>query len=110
MKYVRNYFSFKGRANRTEFWIVTAIIAAIVLAPMFFFFDPYSDEARKYVNLAALITLWPYLAVQVRRWHDRNKSGWWVLLNFIPIIGFFWVLIENGFLVGTSSSQANRFG
>ncbi|OAD23398.1 membrane protein containing DUF805 [Candidatus Thiomargarita nelsonii] len=58
--------------------------------------------------IAPLILLWPGLATQVKRWHDRNKSGWWVLINLIPIIGWIWALIEVGFLPGTKGN--NRFG
>ena len=55
-----------------------------------------------------LIILWPAFAIQVKRWHDRDKSGWWVLINLIPIIGPLWALVEIGFLTGTEGS--NRFG
>jgi uncharacterized membrane protein YhaH (DUF805 family) len=55
-----------------------------------------------------LLLLWPTLAVSVKRWHDRNKSGWWVLAALIPVVGWLWVLIENGLLRGSAS--ANRFG
>ena len=48
------------------------------------------------------------IIVGIKRWHDRDKSGWWSLIAFIPLIGFLWVLIECGFLAGTSGS--NRFG
>ena len=48
------------------------------------------------------------LAVSVKRWHDRDKSGWWVLLNLLPVIGWLWALIDNGFLRG--SVGPNRFG
>ena len=40
------------------------------------------------------------LAVYVKRFHDRGKSGWWVLIAFLPLIGFFWILIELGMLAG----------
>jgi uncharacterized membrane protein YhaH (DUF805 family) len=46
--------------------------------------------------------------VQIKRWHDRDKSGWWVLINFIPILGGLWSLIECGFVKGTNGK--NRFG
>lgn len=107
MEYVKQYFTFKGCAMRTEFWIVMLIASIIVLIPAFLFFEPYSHEAKEYVNVAVLVTLWPVAAVQIRRWHDRNKSGWWILINFVPFIGFFWVLIENGFL--PSVDEGNRF-
>jgi uncharacterized membrane protein YhaH (DUF805 family) len=52
--------------------------------------------------------IWVGLAVQVKRWHDRNKSGWWVLVGFIPYIGGIWQIIECGCLRGTEGE--NRFG
>ena len=55
-----------------------------------------------------LLLLWPALAVSVKRWHDRGKSGWWVLVALIPFVGWLWLLIENGFLRGDPG--ANRFG
>jgi uncharacterized membrane protein YhaH (DUF805 family) len=50
----------------------------------------------------------PMIVVSIKRWHDRNKSGWWVLFAFVPVIGSIWVLVETGFLRGTTG--ANNFG
>jgi uncharacterized membrane protein YhaH (DUF805 family) len=47
-------------------------------------------------------------AVSVRRLHDRNKSGWWVLLYFVPVIGQIWLFLELGVLAGTPGP--NRYG
>lgn len=55
-----------------------------------------------------LLLVWPALAISVKRWHDRGKSGWWVLLNLVPVVGWLWALIENGFLRGTDGP--NRYG
>jgi len=44
----------------------------------------------------------------VKRYHDRDKSGWWILILFIPLVGFIWFLIELGCLPGTPGP--NRFG
>jgi uncharacterized membrane protein YhaH (DUF805 family) len=55
-----------------------------------------------------VLLIWPSLAVSAKRWHDRDKSAWWILVGLIPIIGNIWILIENGFLRGTEGS--NRFG
>jgi hypothetical protein len=49
-----------------------------------------------YIIMFSLI--WPSLAVQTKRWHDRNKSGWWNLILFIPIFGHIYATIELGFL------------
>ena len=54
------------------------------------------------------IFLYPTYAITTKRWHDRDKSGWWSLIGFIPIIGGLWMLIECGFLGGTDGS--NSFG
>lgn len=52
--------------------------------------------------------IWVDLANSVKRWHDRDKSGWWILISIIPIVGPIWALIECGFLPGTYGN--NRFG
>jgi uncharacterized membrane protein YhaH (DUF805 family) len=101
-------FSFKGRINRQSYWLFTLAMAAVILVPAFFYFGVGTETADTYVDAASLVLLWPVLAVQAKRWHDRDKSAWWVLINFIPVIGFFWSIIENGFLPGTPGQ--NRFG
>jgi uncharacterized membrane protein YhaH (DUF805 family) len=61
-----------------------------------------------FTGIFALLTLIPTIIVYVKRFHDRDKSGWWVLIGLIPIIGVIWLLIELGFLKGTPGP--NRFG
>jgi uncharacterized membrane protein YhaH (DUF805 family) len=58
--------------------------------------------------IALLLLAYPMIVVTIKRFHDRNKSGWWVLIAFIPVVGALWQLIECGFLPGTAGS--NRFG
>ena len=68
-----------------------------------------NETAISVITLIFYIPLmWVSLAVQVKRWHDRNKSGWWVLIGLVPLIGGIWALIENGFLAGDEAE--NRFG
>src|SRR5680860_792339 len=55
-----------------------------------------------------LITLIPAILVDIKRWHDRDKSGWWMLIVLVPIIGWIWFIVELGFLKGTPGP--NRFG
>jgi uncharacterized membrane protein YhaH (DUF805 family) len=59
-------------------------------------------------GIVALLALIPAIIVQLKRFHDRDKSGWWLLIGLIPIIGAIWLLIELGFLKGTPGP--NRFG
>jgi hypothetical protein len=55
----------------------------------------------------AILIIWPSLAVQAKRWHDLDKSAWWICINFIPILGSIWAFIELGFRKGTAGE--NRF-
>jgi uncharacterized membrane protein YhaH (DUF805 family) len=48
------------------------------------------------------------LAISIKQWHDRGKSGWWVLIGLIPFIGAIWALIETGFLEGDPGD--NQYG
>ena len=99
-------FSFKGRISRKPFWIFNL---CVFLAGLIFglFVEPTEELNRSHV-LFMIWILWPSLAVQAKRWHDINKSAWWLLLNAIPIAGPIWALIENGFLPGTPGD--NKFG
>lgn len=101
-------FSFKGRIPRQSYWLFTLASAVIMFGPAIFFFGFGTDSADTYLDVCAFVLLWPVLAVQVKRWHDRDKSGWWVLVNLIPIVGSIWSLLENGFLMG--SPGTNQFG
>ena len=55
-----------------------------------------------------LSMLWPALAIYAKRWHDRDKSGWWTLITLVPLVGPIWATVECGFLPGTVGQ--NRFG
>lgn len=93
------YFSLEGRVNRKAYWlllILPALIVGIVAAIIVFNFPDLAWIEPAFT----ILMIWPSIAVQVKRWHDRDKSGWWVLIGFIPIIGPIWALIENGFLSG----------
>jgi uncharacterized membrane protein YhaH (DUF805 family) len=102
-------FSFQGRINRAKFWLglvllwaASAILSAILLATR--------DSAflQIVLGLISLALIWPGLAISIKRWHDRDKSGWWVLIALIPIIGAIWALVETGFLPGTPGP--NQYG
>ena len=82
-------FGFQGRANRAKFWLVALgiLVVEVILFAVILVF--------------VVIATWISIAVAVKRYHDRNKSGWWVLIVFVPVIGGLWYLIECGFLRGT---------
>ena len=101
-------FSFEGRISRQTYWLFIVATMVVCLLPMYFLFGDNVEGASHYLNVMSVLLIWPSLAVQAKRWHDRDKSGWWILINFIPIIGWLWALIENGFLKGTEGP--NRYG
>ena len=122
---LRKYKDFTGRASRREYWffflfssvaaIVLGIVAAIIGVIAEFVIGLASDEAGEIVGnfvgglilFAGLLALFlPNIAAGARRLHDTNKSGWLLLLNFIPV-GNIVVLVLLG-LKGTDGP--NRFG
>lgn len=76
----RKYAEFNGRASRAEFWWWVLFMVIISIAAHLF--------GETVGSLVALATLLPYLAVTSRRLHDINRSGWWQLIGFIPLIGW----------------------
>lgn len=107
----KKYATFEGRARRSEYWyfMLFYFLAVVVLTFIDVFTGMYSEEYG-FGLLSALFmiaTIIPSLAVTVRRLHDTDRSGWWVLLNLIPIVGVLIVLV---FTVLDSQPGANRFG
>jgi len=101
-------FQFEGRINRAKFWwgVGALVVGYIILGVVYGLID--SGAIRGLLALVYLAFIWPSLAISIKRWHDRDKSGWWVLIGFIPIIGPIWALIETGFLEGTKGP--NQYG
>lgn len=113
MDFKKFYFSPEGRINRQQFWLwlilpLTAI--EILLVAVDVMTGNYNQKLGIGVlsGIFALASLIPAVIVYIKRFHDRDKSGWWVLIGFIPVIGAIWLLIELGFLQGTPGP--NRFG
>lgn len=103
-------FSFKGRISRSTFFKYWLLLAAFVLLGSII--DLLIPEEREIVTVAfSFVQLWPNLAIFVKRWHDRNRSLWFVLLALIPFVGvvaIIWILVEIFFVKGTDGP--NPFG
>ena len=106
-------FTAQGRISRSEFWKGVAILvtAAVVMAILAVLVREIS-ALRLLVLLLnmviAIAQLFVGFFLGIKRYHDRNKSGWWVLIGVIPIVGQVWYFVETGFLRGTIGP--NRFG
>ncbi|TRW22879.1 DUF805 domain-containing protein [Flavobacterium zepuense] len=105
LKVVRdNYANFEGRARRSEYWyftlcnfIVIAILAALVYVSSIFTFV---------YGLYALAVLVPSIGVAVRRLHDVNKSGWFYLLAFVPLVNIYILVL----FLTEGTTGPNEFG
>ena len=114
---LQRYADFQGRSRRMEYWMFTllVVIVAVVLVALAFALGGYSQGAPSGLGMLLfgllgifyLAILIPAIAVQVRRFHDRDMSGWFVLLNFVPYVGGLIVLV---FMLLEGTNGPNRFG
>jgi uncharacterized membrane protein YhaH (DUF805 family) len=105
------FTSFEGRIGRKTFWTGILVMFAVgfVAGVIDLVLGTANEDGVGVVGIiAALILIYPAIALYAKRWHDRGKSGWWTLIGLIPIIGGIWMLIELGILKGTSG--ANQYG
>jgi uncharacterized membrane protein YhaH (DUF805 family) len=93
------YVDFNGRASRPEYWyfVLFIVLGQICLGIVF----------RPLAAAFALAVLLPHLAVGARRLHDTDRSAWWLLLGFIPLIGAIVLLV---WFSQRGDEHANRFG
>ncbi len=118
----RRYTDFSGRSQRKEYWmfaLFTFVVTLVVLALMFAgmpamdeYGNPGDPGMMFYVGIGLLAlfglgSIIPSIAVQVRRFHDQDKSGWFVLLGLIPYVGGIVVFV---FMCLDGTRGANRFG
>ncbi len=108
---LKKYAVFSGRSRRREYWyfglfylIFYAVLAIVDAITGSFDFGSGMGIFSGILTLALLI---PSLSVTVRRLHDTGRSGWWILLALIPLIGFIILIV---FLAQDSEAGANRFG
>ena len=99
-----NYVNFSDRASRSEYWywILFIILAEIVTSII-----DYAIGAQVVTGIFGLATFLPSLGLAIRRLHDLDRTGWWVLLWFIPIIG--WIILLIWFCT-RGTIGPNRFG
>ena len=100
----KKYFNFKDRASRSEYWYFQILVFPIALWSQF----PSNTDSVLILQLILLFgVLIPAFSSGVRRLHDRDKSGWWILINFIPFVGWIILLIM---LAEKGTEGPNRFG
>lgn len=104
LKMWKNYFVFNGRSTRKDFWM--AFLMNIVVATSVGFVA----SSFKIYNLGTLYTLLmliPMWTLEVRRLHDINKSGWWLLISLVPFLGSIILIV---FLASPTFEDGNMYG
>ncbi|MCL9783538.1 DUF805 domain-containing protein [Vibrio sp. S4M6] len=127
-------FSFQGRLNRSIFWYWNVAYYVIIFLVVGLISKAFPMQSEWVSSIFLIVLLYPDLAVTAKRWHDRGKSNWWLLLNvpvvagrlLVPAAGAMdtsqiqvwgsilalvcgaWILIECGFLKGDESE--NQYG
>lgn len=102
------FLAVKGRVSRRTFWIygVAALLGLGLLGHALLGIAGVSrSNSEVIVNL---LLVWPAIAISAKRWQDRGRAPWWVLVSLVPIVGWLWALADNGFVRGTAGP--NRFG
>ena len=105
LEVLKKYAVFSGRAHRTEFWMFTLIniIIIVVLSVI----EGLLGSPGIVCLIYYLAVLIPSIAVTFRRLHDTDRSGWWILISLIPLIGAIVLLV---FIVQDSKSGENQYG
>jgi uncharacterized membrane protein YhaH (DUF805 family) len=121
------FTNMNGRIGRQSWWlglIALMVVEWIIIFVLSMLFGQsvtqevtdggfsYSSNLTPVGSIIALIVMIPFiwagLCVSAKRWHDRGKSAWWILIGLVPIIGGIWTLVECGFLRGTDGP--NQYG
>ena len=111
-----NFSNFSGRARRKEYWMFTLIYMIVIIIAMVLDgalglgFDMGYGVTAPYgwiYSIVGLVHLIPAWGVLVRRLHDVGKSGWFMLISLVPIIGGIWLLV---LLCTDGDSSENAYG
>ena len=108
---IENYANFSGRARRQEYWMFVLICILILIS--IGVLDSFAEEYLKYTwgsiltGIFILATLIPWLALNIRRLHDTGKSGGYLFINLIPIVGRIWYIV---LMASPGNNFTNTYG
>lgn len=110
-KCLSKYATFSGRASRKEFWCYSIINTLIILILLYVNINIQGGElltASGYLLIFYIIlTFMPSLAAMSRRWHDIGRTGAWLFLNLVPVIG---TIVSVGFFLVQGDKGTNEYG
>ena len=105
---IRKLFSFDGRIGRGAIWGLGTVNFLIVMVVSSIAMNANNVLVGFLAVAVIAVTSWAGLATNVKRWHDRDKSGYWYFISLIPIVGAIWAFVELGCLAGTDGP--NQYG
>lgn len=105
MPLLKLFFSFHGRVGRGDWWYAVLLLLSVFVV-LFVALDALGLRMATWVLYVPLY--WALLAVSIKRFHDRARSGWWLVLLLIPILGPLWLMWNLGFRKGDPTE--NRYG
>ena len=106
-KCLKNYVNFSGRARRKEYWYFVLAQFVLTLIAMTLDYVVFDSPIVLFYMVVAFGLILPGLAVMVRRLHDTSRSGWWVFISFIPLVGSIILLV---FLASDTKQESNQWG
>ena len=106
-KCLHNYVNFSGRARRKEYWYFALAQMGLIIVAMILDAIIFSSETGLFYIVVALGLFLPSLAVTIRRLHDTSRSGWWLLLSLIPLIGSIILIV---YLASETKFETNQWG
>ncbi len=98
-KFWKNYTNFSGRSTRRDYWLV--VLINMVVSGILSYISPALG------GIYSLLTLIPSLAILFRRLHDANKSGGWIFISLVPLVGWIILIV---FLATASVDEGNQYG
>jgi len=101
---IKQYAVFDGRASRPEYWWFFLINAVISLILDVVFRGSTGQVLGAIYTLAVLL---PSIGVGIRRLHDTNRTGWWLLVSLVPLVGWIWIIV---LLALAGDDGPNRYG
>ena len=105
LQVLKKYAVFSGRARRKEYWLFFLFNTIITFVRGFL--EGLAGSVGILVTIYGLAVMIPGIAVSVRRLHDINRSGWWLLVGLIPLLGAIVLLV---FMVKDSQPSENQYG
>ncbi|MGZ0146358.1 DUF805 domain-containing protein [Kribbella sp. WER1] len=108
---LKKYAVFDGRARRKEYWmfVLFSVIASIILSIIDRVLGTTYNNGTSGIlqSIYGLAVLLPTIGVAIRRMHDTNRSGWWILINLVPCIGTIWFIV---LAAGEGTAGQNQYG